>query len=161
MPKAADFLIGGWKLVGAMTYTSGDYPRFDNMLVVGDPCSGGRTPQHWFNTAAFQQIPANTYVLRTNPMQFGCLTGPAFFNVDGTLSKAFKITERIRTEFKMAAYNATNKLNRGDPDTNIYSSTFGQALYQGSPGGQFGQQSATYGSGNSGRQMELGLKIIF
>ena len=44
----------------------------------------------------------------------------------------------------MAAYNATNRLNRGDPDTDITSSTFGQALFQGSPGGTFGQQGATY-----------------
>ncbi|MEO8657577.1 MAG: TonB-dependent receptor [Bryobacteraceae bacterium] len=161
IPKAADFLIGGWKVVGAMTLTTGDYPRFGNMIVTGDPCSGERTPQHWFNTSAFSQTPANTYVLRANPLQYGCLTGPKFFNLDGTLSKAFKINDRFSTEFKMAAYNATNKLNRGDPNTDIYSSTFGQALYQGSPGGSFGQQGATYGSGNSGRQLELGLKIIF
>ena len=55
-------------------------------------------------------------------MQFGCLTGPKFFNLDGTLSKAFTVTERVKTEFKMAAYNATNRLNRGDPNTDIYSS---------------------------------------
>ena len=48
-----------------------------------------------------------------------------------------------------------------DPSTDITSSTFGQALYQGSPGGTFGQQSATYGTGNTGRQVELGLKITF
>jgi len=89
------------------------------------------------------------------------LTGPKFFNLDATLSKSFNITEKVKTEFKMAAYNATNRLNRGDPDTNIYSSTFGQALFQGSPGGTFGQQGATFGTGNSGRQVELGLKIIF
>ena len=71
------------------------------MIVTGDPCSGERTPQHWFNTSAFSQTPANTYVLRTNPMQFGCLTGPKFFNLDGTLSKAFKINDRFSTEFKI------------------------------------------------------------
>jgi hypothetical protein len=100
-------------------------------------------------------------VLRTNPLQYGCLTGPMFFDLDGTLSKAFKVTEKVKMEFKMAAYNATNRLNRGDPDTNVTSSTFGQALFQGSPGGSFGQQGATFGTGNAGRQMELGLKIIF
>jgi len=161
MPRAAEFLIGGWKIVGVMTLTTGDYPRFGNMIVTGNPCTGGQSPQHWFNTSAFQEIPANTYVLRTNPLQFDCLTGPKFFDVDATLAKSLKITERIKTEFKVSAYNATNKLNRGDPDTNIYDSTFGQALYQGSPGGTFGVQGATYGPGNSGRQVELGLKIIF
>jgi hypothetical protein len=160
MPKAADYLVGGWRLTAVVTGISGDFPRFGNLIVNGDPCSGGRNPQHWFNTAAFSPVPANTYVLRTNPLQYGCLTGPGFFDLDATLSKSFKITERIKTEFKMAAYNATNRLNRGDPDTNVYSSTFGQALYQGSPGGNFGQQGAVYGN-QSGRQVELGLKIIF
>ena len=161
VPKAVDFALGGWKLTGVMSLTSGDHPRFGNMIVNGDPCVGSPTPQRWFNIAAFSPIPDNTYVLRSNPLQFGCLTGPRFFNLDGTLSKSFKINEKIRTEFKMAAYNATNRLNRGDPDTNIYSSTFGQALFQGSPGGSFGQQGATFGTGNSGRQVELGLKVIF
>jgi hypothetical protein len=160
MPKAADYFIGGWKLTGVITGISGDFPQFGNMIVNGNPCSGGRSPQHWFNTAAFSPIPDNTYVLRTNPLLYGCLTGPGFFDVDATLSKGFKINERVKTEFKMAAYNATNRLNRGDPDTNIYSSTFGQALYQGSPGGNFGQQGAVYGN-QSGRQVELGLKVIF
>jgi hypothetical protein len=160
IPRAADFVIGGWKATGVATLVSGSYPRFDNMLVVGDPCIGNPTPQRWFNTAAFAPIPENTYVLRSNPLQFGCITGPRFFDLDATLSKSFKVTEKVQTEFKMAAYNATNRLNRGNPDTGVKNSTFGQALYQGSPGGTFGQQGATYGS-SSGRQVELGLKVIF
>jgi hypothetical protein len=52
----------------------------------------------------------------------------------------------------------TNRLNRADPDTNVLSSTFGQTLFQGSPGGSFGIQGATYGN-QSGRQVELGMKI--
>jgi hypothetical protein len=62
---------------------------------------------------------------------------------------------------KMAAYNATNRLNLGDPDTGyVTDSLFGKTLYQGSPGGFFGAQQGGYGN-QSGRQVELGLKIIF
>jgi hypothetical protein len=160
MPKAADAVLGGWKVAGLLTFISGDFPRFGNLIVTGDPCVSNPTPQHWFNTAAFSPIPANTYVLRTNPLQYGCLTGPKFWNLDANLTKGFAITDRFHAELKMAAYNATNHLNRGDPDTNVYSSTFGQALYQGSPGGNFGAQSATFGN-QSGRQVEIGLKIVF
>ncbi len=78
-----------------------------------------------------------------------------FLNLDANLSKAFKITEKVKAEFKMAAYNATNRLNRGDPDTNVTSSTFGQALFQGSPGGSFGQQGATFGTGNAAGRWSL------
>jgi hypothetical protein len=160
LPKAADAIVGGWKIAGLWTFISGDFPRFGNLIVTGDPCVSNPTPQHWFNTAAFAPIPANTYVLRTNPLQYGCLVGPHFWNLDANLTKAINITERIHAELKMAAYNATNRLNRGDPDTNVLSSTFGQALFQGSPGGNFGAQGATYGN-QSGRQVEIGMKIIF
>ena len=60
----------------------------------------------------------------------------------------------------MSAYNATNKLNRGDPDTNFNDANFGKALYQGSPGGTFGAQTAVYGL-QSGRQVELGFRLFF
>jgi hypothetical protein len=159
-PRAADAIVGGWKLAGLWTFMSGDFPQFGNMIVTGNPCISNPTPQHWFNTAAFSAIPANTYVLRSNPLQYGCLTGPKFWTLDGNLTKSFNITERVHAELKIAAYNVTNRLNLGDPDTNVQSSTFGQALYQGSPGGIFGAQGATYGN-QSGRQAELGLKVIF
>jgi hypothetical protein len=160
LPRAADAIVGGWKLAGLWTFTSGDFLRFGNLIVNGDPCVSNPTPQHWFNTSAFSPIPANTYVLRTNPLQYGCLVGPHFWNLDANLAKVFYITERIHAELKMAAYNATNRLNRGDPDTNVLSSTFGQTLFQGSPGGSFGAQGATFGN-QSGRQVEIGMKIIF
>jgi hypothetical protein len=99
-------------------------------------------------------------VLRTNPMQYDCLTGPRSWNLDANLTKSVRVTERVHVELRMAAYNATNRLNRGDPDTNVLSSTFGQARFQGSPGGSFGAQGATYGN-QSGRQVEIGAKIVF
>jgi hypothetical protein len=66
----------------------------------------------------------------------------------------------VQAQLKMSAYNATNKLNLGDPNTDINSSTFGQALYQGSPGGTFGAQTAVFGN-QSGRQVELGFRLFF
>ncbi len=160
IPRAADALVGGWKVAGIWTFMTGDFPQFGNYIVTGNPCISDPTPQHWFNTSVFSPIPANTYVLRTNPLQYDCLTGPKFWVLDGNLTKAFNITERFHAELKMAAYNATNRLNRGDPDTGVTDSTFGQTLYQGAPGGTFGAQGGTYGN-QSGRQVELGLKIIF
>jgi len=159
-PRVVDAVVGGWKITPVLQYISGDFPQFGNLIVTGNPCISNPTPDHWFNTSAFQPIPANTYVLRTNPLQYNCLTGPAFWDLDASLAKDFHITERVRAQLKMTAYNATNKLNRGDPDTGVYDSTFGQALYQGSPGGTFGAQGAT-SAFNSGRQVELGLKILW
>ncbi len=133
---------------GKMNYLGGD-------VTVSNP-----SPGKWFNTAAFSPIAANTYVIRSNPMQFDNLTGPNYFMLDGTLSKDFKITERVKTELTMRAFNALNRLNRGNPNLDVTSSQFGQALYQGTPSATFGPQTMELGN-VSGRQVEIGLKIIF
>ena len=163
MNRALDYAFGGWQVTGLFTFVSGDFPQFGNMIATGNPCISNPSPGEWFNTSVFQPISSSLpYSLRTNPLQYGCLTGPKYANLDSTLSKAFAITERMKLELRMSAYNTTNKLNRGDPDTNIYDSTFGKALYQGSPGGNFGP-SAQGGNNptNSGRQVEFGLKLKF
>jgi hypothetical protein len=158
-PRIADAVLGGWQITGQFTFTSGDYPRFGNLVVTGDPCQNIPSG-YYFNPAAFSVLPANTYVLRTNPLQYSCITGPSFMDLDATLQKNFHITERVQAQLKMTAYNATNKLNLGDPDTNRTDANFGQALYQGSPAGEFAGQTAVYGN-QAGRQIELGFKVIF
>ncbi len=160
MSRVADAVVGGWKITGISTLMSGSFLRFGNLIVNGDPVIDNPTPEKWFNTAAFSRVPANTYVIRSNPWQYGGLTGPKYYMLDATLSKTFKITERFKAELKMAAYNALNRLNLGNPNLDINSSQFGQALYQGTPSATFGPQTMELGN-VSGRQVELGMKIIF
>jgi hypothetical protein len=159
LPRAADAVIGGWQIVGSFTYTSGDYPRFGNLIVTGNPCQNVPSG-YYFNPAVFSPLPANTYVVRTNPLQYSCIVGPSFLNLDASLQKNFHLTERVQAQLKMTAYNATNKLNKSDPDTNQAAGDFGQALYQGSPAGEFGGQTAVYGN-QAGRQIELGFRLTF
>jgi hypothetical protein len=161
MSKVADAIVGGWQIVGTSNYTTGAILRFGKMNYNGqDVTVDNPTMQKWFNTAAFSPIAANTYVIRSNPTQFDNLTGPGYFMLDGTLSKTFSIKERVKTELKMAAYNAINRLNLGGPNMSVTSSQFGQALYQGTPAATFGPQTQQLGN-VSGRQVELGLKVIF
>jgi hypothetical protein len=161
MPRAVDAVVGGWKLTGVSTYSTGAILRFDKMNYNGqDPTVSNPTPGHWFNTSAFTPIAANTFVIRSNPLQFDNLTGPSYYMLDATLSKSFKITERFRAELKAASYNVLNRLNRGNPNMDVNSSQFGQAIYQGSPSATFGPQTQELGN-VSGRQVELGMKIIF
>jgi hypothetical protein len=161
MHKVADALVGGWKVTGISTYMTGAILRFGKMNYNGSEVTiSNPSPGKWFNTSAFSQIAANTYVIRSNPMQFDNLTGPKYYMLDATLSKDFRITEKVRTELKMAAYNAINRLNRGNPNLSVSSSQFGQALYQGTPSATFGPQTMELGN-VSGRQVELGLKITF
>ncbi len=157
--RLTDAVIGGWQIAGVLNFNTGDFPRFGNYIVTGNPCDNVPSG-YYFNPKVFSQIPANTYVLRSNPLQYSCITGPKFFNLDASLLKNFHITERVQGQLKMTAYNATNRLNLGDPDTTVTDANFGQALYQGSPAGEFGGQTAVYGN-QAGRQVELGFKLIF
>jgi hypothetical protein len=176
--RAVDAIIGGWQLTGLLTIMSGDYinfnggsgmfnnPQSGNMIWNGkSPCISNPSPQSWFDTSVFSPIPSNVpFTPRSNPYLFDCLTGPSFLNLDSTISKTFNITEKWRLEMRMNAYNALNNLNRGDPSTG-FGPTFGQALYQGSPGGVFGQQGNGGGIAHptnvAGRQLEFGLKLFF
>ena len=55
-------------------------------------------------TSAFSVLPA--YTRRTNPWYYSDIRGPKFFNIDGTLTKDFHVTERIRFQLHMDAFNA-------------------------------------------------------
>lgn len=84
--------------------------------------------------------------MQTNPDHYRDLRGPIYWNIDGTLSKRFKVTEKFNAELKAEAYNLTNRLNRANPDLGVTSPTFGQSL----------RQNITVG-----RQVELGMRVIF
>ena len=135
-------VLGGWQIVSAWYFNSGSYLQFGPALVSGDPTISNPTPDRWFDTSVF-----TAYTPRTNPNHYPGVRGPIYWEMQSSLSKQFVVTERVKFELKGSAYNLTNRLNRANPVTTITSSTFGKALRQ-------------LGS-TSGRQIELGAKIIF
>ncbi len=168
--RATNALVGGWQLTGLSTYTSGDYPRFNNLnsgaspinapvTILGSPCVNNATPQRYFNTAEVP-LASNAEAIVPYNVQFSCLAGPSFWDVDASLVKDFNITEKIHSELKISAYNAFNRLNRGDPNLSPTDPNYGTALFQGAPGGTYGAQDAVPAN-VTGRQMELGLRIFF
>jgi hypothetical protein len=152
IPRYADALIGGWNVSGIVTWHSGDYLNFGygNFNVPGMQYNPNcdvhaSAPGYWFNTGCFQPLPA--YTENVTPWNFPGLTGPQFFNVDATLFKEFALTERFKAKLHLSAFNALNRLNLGDPDLNVFDSTFGKAIYQ--------------LANVSGRRLELGLQVSF
>ena len=151
--------VGSWQACGR--YSTGAFVRFGNLIANGNPCLDNPTPERWFDTSAFSRLPANTYVIRTNPMQYDCLTGRRFSQLDATLTKDFAVTESVRVELKMAAYNATNSLNRAGPNTDINSSQFGTGAVPGHARVQLRRaDSGTRQHHRTGR-WNSGLKIRF
>ena len=72
--------------------------------------------------------------------------GPRFFNVDMSLVKKFKITERHAVSFRAEAYNLFNNANFGAPNANLATQA------------SFGRLSATVGNA---RIMQMALRCDF
>jgi hypothetical protein len=135
-PKVADWILGGWSLSGIMTYNTGTFLRFGSALELRNPVIDNPTRDRMFDPTALIRLPA--FTRRQNPLQYPNLTGPSFRNIDLTLAKEFKATERVGVELRMEAYNFTNSFMGNNPDTNVNNSTFGRITTQ--KPGYFGRQ---------------------
>lgn len=145
-PRAVDAMIGGWNLTSVVTWRSGRYLRFLGLVAQpGNPVISNPTQGKWFDTSLFSPLPA--YTQRFNPWQYPGLTAPGLFNVDASLVKSFKMTERFRAELRMDVFNAVNNVTLADPDVNPLNSTFGKAT---------DQLANTWG-----RRAQLGFRVNF
>jgi hypothetical protein len=150
-------IIGGWTVSGITTWQSGrplvmatvtnltgslDGGSRPNRLASGALSGAQRTRLQWFNPSAFALPAAFTFGddSRTEPDLFG----PGTFNIDTLLAKEFQVTESVKLQFRMEAYNALNHFNPGTPNTTI-----------GAPG------VGTITTGSAGRVIQLALKLYF
>jgi hypothetical protein len=143
-----DAVLGGWMTSAIYWYNAGARIRFAQMEVVGDPAIAH--PDKWnlmFNPAAFKVITDAAYRVRTNPKSYPGVQGPGYKNVDLNLSKFFRITERIRLEFKMEAYNLSNTFSGANPNTTVTSAAFGKVT--------------AVANGTKGREMQYNMRIHF
>jgi hypothetical protein len=91
-------------------------------LVVGDPDLDDRTIERWFNTAAF--APNTPGVWGDTPRGF--LRGPAYWNIDLALSRVLRMPNEHRLEVRLEAFNLTNRVHLGEPNTTLGSADFGR-----------------------------------
>ncbi len=168
-------LIGGWSTGGIVTLRSGfpfnvslGFDRVDNKTdntavfrpnvvpgvdlsdaIIGDPAG-------FANPAFFQLQPAGFY----GNAPRNALRGPNLRSFDMTLAKQTPITERLRTEFRVEAFNLFNHPNFSPPQG------INQGLYTGvdpitgaaNLNPIFGQLTRT---STSSRQLQLGLKFLW
>ncbi|HET9533557.1 MAG TPA: TonB-dependent receptor, partial [Blastocatellia bacterium] len=135
-----DAIIGGWQLNSITTWMSGlpFTPTVSgaNCSVnagpcrpdrIGDPDPGDRDQDQWF----LGGIGPGTPWARAATGQFGnagrnSLRGPTFFQTDLSLFKNFRITEGTKLEFRAEAFNIFNKVNLGQPNTEVDSADVGR-----------------------------------
>ncbi|MEZ5400624.1 MAG: carboxypeptidase-like regulatory domain-containing protein [Bryobacteraceae bacterium] len=141
-------IIGGWSSSSIFYMKSGQFLRFPQAAVSGDPKINDPGPNAWFNQAAFKQLAA--FTPRENPWQYEGITGPGFVNLDATLAKVFTISESKRLEFKMESYNTTNSFWWDNPimsAASVGTSQFGRSVAQNRE--------------VRGREFQYSLKLIF
>jgi len=103
---------------------------------IGSPkVLGGLGPGNlYFDPAAYAQPTAGT---QGNMTRNGGPEGPGFWQLDGALFKRFQISASKYAEFRVDAFNVTNSVRWGNPNTgysNASGTTFGQVT--GTTGGQ-------------------------
>lgn len=74
-----------------------------------------------FNPVAFALPAAGTYV----NMGVGSLRGPGYWDWSQSISRRFHVAEGHQIEFRAEAFNVTNSVRLGSPDTTLSSGTFG------------------------------------
>jgi hypothetical protein len=134
-------------------------PNSNRTDYVGNPNlpRGTRSIHAWFNAAAFTEpLPSPTGAFGTSGRN--SITGPSFQNLDFSVMKNFRITERQTLQFRWENFNFTNHPQFGTPN-DMYSSG---SAYTATPPASFDTITTLANNGNATmRQMQFALKYIF
>jgi len=151
-------LIGGWQVNGIALFQSGP-----PLQITGGSASGafaGTQRPNWirdarlkgdiskrlaayFDTSAFAVNPPFTF--GNAPRLMPNLRGPGAVNFDLAIFKNTRVGEQFRLQFRAEAFNAFNRVQFGNPNTNINSNAFGRISSQ----------------QNAPRDIQLALKLLF
>jgi len=79
---------------------------------------------HYFDPTAFHAVPGTEIRFGTTGRNF--IRGPGFFNMDASLFRDFKLTERVKFQFRMEVFGVTNTPHYGNPGVDVTNTaTFG------------------------------------
>lgn len=150
----ARYVVEGWTIGNVATIRSG--PPFTaitntnntdafsagsqrpNVLANVNLPSGQRSVAKWFNTAAFAQ-PAT---FQFGDEGVGTLQAPGLVNFDFSLLRDFRLTERVKLEFRGEFFNTFNRTNLGVPNATYGAANFGTISSTGYNTARVGQVGA-------------------
>jgi carboxypeptidase family protein len=155
-------LLGGWQVSGLFVAQSGQALTIggngtllntpgntafvnlngDNKVIAsggttGDGRPGGLGPGLYYFDPTVYSLPAAG--VQGNMKRHSGPDGPGFWQLDGSLFKRFQISDSKYAEFRVDAYNVTNSVRWGNPNTTFATGT----------GNTFGQITGTSGSQRS------------
>ncbi len=166
--------LDGWQVTGIIVRLSGTPLDFTTSAanlhapgntqrpnVSGTPKVFGKTGpgQLYFDTSVFT-TPAATLTGTVDPnlryAPFGnfkrnsLINGPGYLEVNSSIFKKFKFTERIGGELRVDALNAINHPNFSNPNTDVSSATFGQI-----------NGTSPFGGVSNPRALRFGARVTF
>lgn len=172
VPKALDYVIGGWRATLINMMTSGlaanvTYSPVSQFAIGGAATLRPNQVLPSLYTPADQRDPSNylninAVALPSGDQLFGnigrnTVRGPAFFQADLGLHKSFPVwREATKLEFRMEAFNLFNHTNFQAPDanaSNIRRDAQGNAI----SGGSYGRITSAFPA----RQIQFALKLYF
>ena len=154
---------------GGITNTAGNAPVRPDRIADGSVANP--TVNQWFNPNAFRltscinaALPETCHYGNSGT---GILEGPGFKNVDFSLFKNFRITEKVKLQFRAEMYNLFNTPQFARPTTGLQTAT--NLLPTGTPGNVIYPSQANIVRGPGAitslvapmRQIQFGLKLLF
>jgi hypothetical protein len=172
-------VLGGWSLQGFNSYMSGEpfsissgaktyqYGANGRAVILGSALPsdtlqpGALGPVFFKDASGFALAAPGTTGMGRNMFQ-----GPAFWDMDGSLSKSFSATERVKFTFRAEAFNALNHANYrklgstsiGTGSASILSPNFGSACCQTQ---STSTSTAIVSNGEAYRVVQFVLKMAF
>jgi hypothetical protein len=148
-------IIGGWQLstllvaqaglpytpgisANTLNSTGGNRP---NRLGDGNLPRGERSPDRWFDKTAFVLPPL--YVFGNSGSNI--ISAPGVVNLDTTLSRTFKLSERLTLDFRTEFFNILNEAHFAAPNMTV----------------DIANGGTISSTDTSARQIQFGMKLIF
>ena len=146
--RVVNAIVGDWNINLIYTLQPGTPLGWGNILYLGGPLNldphhvDGAFDVSQFNRASAQQLSSN---LRTFPSRFANLRQDGVNQVDFSVIKAFRITEKLKMTYRCEFFNSTNRAIFNAPDLSPTSSTFGRIT----------------GQANTPRRIQMALRLVF
>lgn len=171
------FIAGGWQLSGLASFISGPpFSVYSDGTGFSTPGSNQTadqikpsiakmgaigTGEYFYDPFAF----ANPGVPRLGTTGFNILRAPGIANYDFSVSREFNLTERLRLQFRMDAFNFTNHPHFAAPDNSLGdANAFDPVTGAVTDPGDFMTVTGVNSLAREGideRQFEFGLKLFF
>jgi hypothetical protein len=147
--KWTNRLVGGWVVNGIYTWQLGAPLGWGNVIYFGGDIhlnprqvNGPSFDTTRFNTNSQQQLADN---IRSFPTQFGNLRGDGANNIDLSMIKNTRLSERLNFQLRFESFNAFNRVEFNNPSLSATSSGFAKIT----------------GQNNLSRTVQIGARVVW